>query len=96
MWEGGHRLLNQGVPLEKMDAGFAFNGWYLYGRQKGGRFEGTEKAWSEKGWWVVDNEYRVTTDPPEDTMILGKIPYRDLLTPGPQAVYLTRRKEGTR
>ncbi len=92
LWEGGHRLMRQGIPVEKIDAGFVFNGWHLYEKRQREGFEGTDRGWSPSGWWVVDPEYTVSVTPPEGEEVIGTIPFRDLLTPGKDTVFISRRK----
>jgi len=91
-WEGGHWLLSERVPLDAIDAGFVFNGWYLYERRQKEGFEGTDRGWREKGWWVTDNAYRVSTEPLEGYDVIHRVPYRDLLTPSEDCVYVSKRR----
>ena len=92
LWEGGHFLLEQGVPAEHIDAGFVFNGWYLYEKRQQEGFEGTDRGWREQGWWVTDAAYRIATSLNPQYEVLRQIPYRDLLTSSRDVVYVMKRR----
>lgn len=48
-WKAGQDLLAQGIDPRRIDGGFEFNGYYLYGR--------VNPPPAKSFWWVADDEY---------------------------------------
>ncbi|MFH1857516.1 MAG: glycosyltransferase family 39 protein [Candidatus Omnitrophota bacterium] len=93
LWEGGEWLLHRGIAAEQIDGGFVFNGWHLYEKRLREGFEGTDRGWRKTGWWVTDGLYRVREAPPEGGYeVVHQFPFRDLLTPEEDFIYVSRRK----
>lgn len=91
LWKGGNTLLARRIPAESIDAGFVFNGWHLYEKRQEEGFEGTDRGFRKEGWWVKEALYRVAPAVSEGYEVLYEVPYRDLLTPSKDVVYVTQK-----
>ena len=61
-------LQKNGVSIEKMDAGYEYNGFYNY------HFPKTEKE-GKSFWWVTDDEYMITFGSVNGYKTLASFPY---------------------
>jgi hypothetical protein len=98
VWEVAEGANAAGVPNEKMDAGSAWDGYYLYTDMLE---SGITKSVSPRGspWWVyfyakqTDSTYLVTTDPTwrNGYFVVSRQEYDQWLEDDPVYVYLVRK-----
>lgn len=85
-WQLAHQLMEDGAAPEKMDGGFEFNGWYLTGVP-------SQRVQGLKSWWFVhDNEWVIAFGPIWGYDVTQAAPFRRWLPPGPDTIYVNRRK----
>lgn len=86
-WEEAEQLVDDGVPREHIDAGVAWNGWWLSSELPADRPR-TSRSW----WWVGDDRYAISFTPLPGYTILRR---RDLGSPrwGPPALFVLRRDD---
>jgi hypothetical protein len=90
------RLVAEGVTPDRIDGGFEFNAWHL--AKTSGRAptdaevvvgrESSAKSW----WWVIDDEYVISTRELDGYDIHALHIYRRALPPGEATVYALRRR----
>jgi 4-amino-4-deoxy-L-arabinose transferase-like glycosyltransferase len=83
-WQAASYLAGQGVPPEKIDGGYEFNGTYLY--RPGFRPEGG-RSW----WWVEDDEYLIASGPVPGYQALQSFDFPHWLWPDDYHVLVLRR-----
>lgn len=91
------RLVAEGVTPDRIDGGFEFNAWHL--AKASGRAptdtevvigrESSAKSW----WWVIDDEYVISTRELDGYSIHAHQAYGRVLPPGETNVYALRRQE---
>ncbi len=91
------RLVAEGVTPDRIDGGFEFNAWHL--AKASGRaptdaevvigHESSAKSW----WWVIDDEYVISTRELDGYDIHAHHIYRRALPPGEATVYALRRRD---
>ena len=95
VWAMGEEALAAGVPLDRLDAGSGWDGYYLY---EYGR-EHRMRSRTPKGgpWWVyfyapaTDSAYVVASKPLPRHYVIKKHPYSSWLQQEPKNVYLLHR-----
>jgi len=88
-WRAAQDLLAQGIDPKRIDGGFEFNGYYLYGRVN----STPGKSW----WWVVDDEYLIafSSEPFPSYRPISVYEVGGLLPTTPKHVLVLRRKEAS-
>jgi len=86
-WRAAQDLLAQGIDPKRIDGGFEFNGYYLYGRVS----PPPGKSW----WWVADDEYLIafSNEPFPNYRQLSVYRVDGLLPTTPKHVLTLRRKD---
>jgi len=75
-----------GVPPERIDGGFEFNGWHHYGKAPyGGSRPG--QSW----WWVIDDRFLASFRPLPGYRPVMRAPYRSWLSGGERAILISER-----
>ncbi|MGE0744755.1 MAG: glycosyltransferase family 39 protein [Rhodospirillales bacterium] len=75
-----------GVPPERIDGGFEFNGWHHYGKAPyGGSRPG--QSW----WWVIDDRFLASFGPLPGYRPVMRAPYRSWLSGGERAILISER-----
>ena len=95
VWSLGEEALAEGVPLDRLDAGSAWDGYHLYERG----LESPLRSRTPKGgpWWVyfyapaTDSAYVVSSKPLPNHLVVVRRPYSSWLQSKPTSVYLLRR-----
>lgn len=95
IWGVGDRAVAAGVPLEQLDAGSAWDGYYLYERG----LQQPIKPRTPKGrpWWTsfyapaTDSSYVVSSKRLPGYSVVGRFPYDSWLQRQPTSLYLLRR-----
>jgi hypothetical protein len=95
VWAMGDRALAAGVPLDRLDAGSGWDGYYLY--EYG--LENRSRSRTPKGgpWWVyfyapaTDSAYAVAGKPRKDYVVVEERPYDSWLDRGDPTLVLLRR-----
>jgi hypothetical protein len=86
-WRAAQDLLAEGIDPRRVDGGFEFNGYYLYGRAN----SPPGKSW----WWVADDEYLIafSSEPFPNYRPVSIYRVSGLLPTTPKQVLVLRRKE---
>ncbi len=95
VWALGEEAVAEGVPLDRLDAGSAWDGYHLY---EFGR-ENRVRSRTPKGgpWWVyfyapaTDSAYVVSGKPLRNYLVVARRPYSSWLQRAPTNLYLLRR-----
>ena len=95
IWSLGEEAVAEGVPLDRLDAGSGWDGYYLY--EYG--LENRIRSRTPKGgpWWVyfyapaTDSAYVVSGKPLPRRLVVAKRPYSSWLQREPTDLYLLRR-----
>ena len=95
VWATASEAVNAGVPLDRLDAGSGWDGYYLYEYGRANRI----RSRTPKGgpWWVyfyapaTDSAYAVAGKPVRGYLQVRRHPYSSWLQREPTAVYLVRR-----
>jgi hypothetical protein len=95
VWATASQAVSDGVPLDRLDAGSGWDGYYLYEYGREHRI----RSRTPKGgpWWVyfyapaTDSAYVVAGKPLPWHMVVHRYPYSSWLQRAPTAVYLMRR-----
>lgn len=76
-------LREQSIPLEKIDAGLEYNGWYAYG--------GNSQAKPGKSaWWITDDEYKITLRQLDNHHVIKKFSFNRWLNLSRGDVFILR------
>ncbi len=95
IWAMGDKAVAAGVPLDRLDAGSGWDGYYLYERG----LETRLRSRTPKGgpWWVyfyapaTDSAYVVSGKQLRGYFVVAKAPYSSWLQRAPTTLYLLRR-----
>jgi len=95
VWAMGDRAVAAGVPLDRLDAGSGWDGYYLYERG----LETRIRSRTPKGgpWWVyfyapaTDSAYVVSGKQIRGRFVVTEEPYSSWLQDKPTTLYLLRR-----
>jgi hypothetical protein len=93
----GGEAVAQGVPLDRLDAGSAWDGYHLYEYGRDHRM----RSRTPKGgpWWVyfyapaTDSAYVVASKPLPGYLVVTRRPYSSWLPQHPTDLYLLRRRD---
>jgi hypothetical protein len=97
VWAMGGEAVAQGVPLDRLDAGSAWDGYHLYEYGRDHRM----RSRTPKGgpWWVyfyapaTDSAYVVASKPLPGYLVVTRLPYFSWLPQHPTDLYLLRRRD---
>ena len=97
VWAVGGEAVAEGVPLDRLDAGSAWDGYHLY--EYG--LEHRIRSRTPKGgpWWVyfyapaTDSAYVVASKPVPGYVVVTRRPYSSWLPQHPTNLYLLRRRD---
>ncbi len=92
-WDAGRALLASGVPVEKIDGGYEWNGWYLYDASiahiRAHNLELAIDPWK----YLLDPEYMLAFRAPEHYRIVRTYPFvTPLRAGGTDALFLLQRE----
>jgi hypothetical protein len=84
-WQATRYVTNDvGVPAERLDGGFEFNGSYTYS-------EDYVRAPNKSPWWVKDDEYVIAFDVLPGYGVFRMYPVKSWLPTGIKRIYVLRR-----
>ncbi len=73
-WQALNYLMQKGIPPDRIDGGFEFNGWFLYDPEY--KFDSdTNKSW----YWVDNDDYVITLNPVPGYEVIKSYPYSNWL-----------------
>jgi hypothetical protein len=93
-WNMGRYATSAGIPLEKLDAGASWDGYYLY---EIGLEQGIETRSPPGAWWTdlfakaTDSSYIVSSEAFSGWTVIAQMEYSSWLHDDPQYLYLLRR-----
>jgi hypothetical protein len=82
-----HLMMEEGVSPNLIDAGYEFNGLYLFNRNQSVWHPGP-KSW----WWVDKDDYVIAFGPIPGYRTIGKFAYKNWLPIGMRNVYVLRKE----
>jgi hypothetical protein len=83
-WVATGELLDSGVPRSSIDGGYEFNGWLGFDPDY-------QRKPGKSPWWVVDDEYMISSGPLRGYSVLRTYPVTTLLPGLPSRVVVLRR-----
>lgn len=93
-WRAGERLTAQGIPLEQIDGGFAWNGWHFADRLRQGEQAHPEGAPAYMELFpFITRRYVVSFSPLAGYQVLGEEPYWSPLRWSWGRLYILQRTE---
>ncbi len=89
-WQAGNFLLSQKIPVEQIDGGYEWNGWFLYNiRNKNLRDLWQSKQYCYgKNLYPIGRKYVISFSPLRNYEILKKIEYRAYFGKKQQFIYI--------
>lgn len=94
VWDMGRIALDLGIPIDRLDAGAAWDGYHLYEYSKANDIAPRTPGGP---WWTdlfapaTDSTYVVSTAPLTGYDVMSQIPYSSWLDNRPTEIYLVRR-----
>lgn len=93
-WEGLDRLMaRDDVPLDQINGGYEFNGWYHSDRFLEASRERGEKVFGAHGWWILQDDYCVSLRPRRHFEVIDRVPYFSWLGFATREMLVERRVE---
>ncbi|GAB4372840.1 MAG: glycosyltransferase family 39 protein [Elainellaceae cyanobacterium] len=93
-WQALNELITEyNVPINHIDGGYEFNGWYLYSPTDTDAINFRQKANTNKSWWYVDrDDYIVTFGPLDQYEVLSQYPLNNWLSFSPNHIFVLHKQ----
>jgi 4-amino-4-deoxy-L-arabinose transferase-like glycosyltransferase len=86
-WTALNEALESGIPPEKIDGGFEFNGWYRTGPLR------PKLPYAQSWWFVGEDTYVVSFGPYHNYTPVAVYPFQRILPPGKDTIFFLKRPE---